>query len=151
MKIIPGESVIAIGFPFFSEAHTDALRATITKGCVTKSHPHMLQTSCCVQAGCSGGAVLRLRGGQGEQGGRRSLACQLLGIIACNTIDEKSSTKFPNVNMAIPTGVFQEALSKFLQNPGESFLNNIVSFIQIDVDFCKYSLMFEGLLVFVYK
>ncbi|KPJ10433.1 Peroxisomal leader peptide-processing protease [Papilio machaon] len=46
-----GESVVAAGYPYFSEDNLSSLRPTVTSGHVNNAAPSMLQTSCCVQSG----------------------------------------------------------------------------------------------------
>lgn len=48
---IPGEPVLAAGYPYFNENNLEDLRPTVTSGHVNNVSPSMIQTSCCVQSG----------------------------------------------------------------------------------------------------
>ncbi|XP_037128413.1 peroxisomal leader peptide-processing protease isoform X2 [Syngnathus acus] len=68
------------------------------------SHQHltiMLQTTCAVQAGASGGAVVRASTGE------------LLGIVSSNTRDLSSKVTYPHLNFCIPVSVLQGPLLHF--------------------------------------
>ena len=102
----PGEPVIAAGFSLFSE--DDNVRPTVTRGIVTRvSDPvAMLQTTCCVQSGASGGALFRHTG-------------DLVGLISCNIMDTCTGALFPRINMAVPASVLAEPLNDYLRTGGE--------------------------------
>lgn len=57
---VPGESVLAAGFPYYNEYDLTNLIPTITLGHVNTVSPSMIQTSCCVQSGFSGGPIFRI-------------------------------------------------------------------------------------------
>ncbi|KAM4729372.1 peroxisomal leader peptide-processing protease isoform 2-T2 [Anableps anableps] len=63
--------------------------------------PVMLQTTCAVQAGASGGAVVQKHSGE------------LLGIVSSNARDLASSVTYPHLNFIIPVPVFQRLLQEF--------------------------------------
>ena len=102
----PGEPVIAAGFSLFSE--DDNVRPTVTRGIVTRvSDPvAMLQTTCCVQSGASGGALFRSTG-------------DLVGLISCNIMDTCTGALFPRINMAVPASVLAEPLNDYLRTGGK--------------------------------
>lgn len=102
----PGEPVIAAGFSLFSE--DDNVRPTVTRGIVTlASNPvAMLQTTCCVQSGASGGALFRCTG-------------DLVGLISCNIMDTSTGALFPRINMAVPASVLAQPLNDFLRSGGK--------------------------------
>jgi S1-C subfamily serine protease len=97
---------MAAGFSLFSEE--DNVRPTVTRGIVTLvSDPMaMLQTTCCVQSGASGGALFRCTG-------------DLVGIISCNIMDSSTGATFPRINMAVPANVLVEPLNDFLRSGGK--------------------------------
>jgi S1-C subfamily serine protease len=101
-----GEPVVAAGCSLFSE--DDNVRPTVTRGIVTRvSNPvAMLQTTCCVQSGASGGALFRCTG-------------DLLGLICCNIMDTCNGALFPRINMAVPASVLAEPLNDFLRTGGK--------------------------------
>jgi S1-C subfamily serine protease len=94
------------GWARFSEE--DSVRPTVTRGIVTRvSDPvAMLQTTCCVQSGASGGALFRSTG-------------DLVGLISCNIMDTCTGALFPRINMAVPTSVLAEPLNDYLRTGGE--------------------------------
>ncbi|KAJ9595470.1 hypothetical protein L9F63_013334, partial [Diploptera punctata] len=108
-----GEPVIAAGFPLFSE---DNIRPTVTRGIVAHvSNPAaMLQTTCCVQSGASGGAVFWSTG-------------ELMGLISCNTQDVASGALYPNINMAVPICMLETHLHNYIKTGDIKFLNNLES------------------------
>ncbi|CAB1439782.1 unnamed protein product [Pleuronectes platessa] len=63
----------------------------------------MLQTTCAVQAGASGGAVVRKHSGE------------LLGIVSSNTRDLAAKVTYPHLNFSIPVTVFQRLVKRFQQ------------------------------------
>ncbi|XP_069681475.1 peroxisomal leader peptide-processing protease [Periplaneta americana] len=100
-EAVKGEPVVAAGFPLFSE--DDNLLPTVTRGVVAHvSDPAaVLQTTCCIQSGASGGPLFRHTG-------------ELLGIVSCNTLDTDSGALFPRINMAVPASVLAVPLYTFL-------------------------------------
>jgi hypothetical protein len=98
--------VIAAGFSLFSE--DDNVRPTVTRGIVTRvSDPvAMLQTTCCVQSGASGGALFRCTG-------------DLVGLISCNVMDTCTGALFPRINMAVPASVLTKPLNDYLHTGGK--------------------------------
>jgi S1-C subfamily serine protease len=101
----PGEPVIAAGFSLFSE--DDNVRPTVTRGIVAHvSDPvAVLQTTCCIQSGASGGALFSCTG-------------NLLGLISCNIMDTSRRALFPRINMAVPASVLASPLNGFLRTGG---------------------------------
>jgi S1-C subfamily serine protease len=97
---------MAAGFSLFSE--DDNVLPTVTRGIVTLvSHPMaMVQTTCCVQSGASGGALFRSTG-------------HLVGLISCNIMDTSTGAIFPRINMAVPASVLVEPLNDFLRSGGK--------------------------------
>lgn len=96
---ILGELVICAGFPFFSST-----LPTITRGNVSNVSACMLQTTCCVQSGASGGPIVRFDTGE------------LLGMVVCNVIS--SNTLYPRLNMAIPAAVFKDPINEYIKTGG---------------------------------
>ncbi|PIK48171.1 putative peroxisomal leader peptide-processing protease-like [Apostichopus japonicus] len=101
-----GERLFAVGFPLFSPE--TRLSASVTSGHVSKviyyqGQPVMMQTSCGVHPGSSGGALISQRTGK------------LVGIIANNCRDDTHSVTIPHLNFAIPNSVFLKPLKKFLR------------------------------------
>lgn len=90
-----GEPVVCAGFPLFS-SHLP----TITRGNVSSVSSCMLQTTCCIQSGASGGPIVRPATGE------------LLGMVVCNVIT--STTLYPRLNMAIPLTVIKEPIENYI-------------------------------------
>ncbi|CAH1640459.1 unnamed protein product [Spodoptera littoralis] len=111
-----GESVLAAGFPYFNEFDLTNLIPTITSGHVNTVSPSMIQTSCCVQSGFSGGPIFRIT--------KPKNRVEVLGIIAINVTSEGGAC-FPYVNMAVPAAVFSHALAHYILNKDESKLAGI--------------------------
>ncbi|RXM33800.1 Peroxisomal leader peptide-processing protease [Acipenser ruthenus] len=98
----PGEDVLVVGFGVFGQSCGPSVTAGILSRVITcDSRPVMLQTTCAVHAGASGGAVLRA--GTGE----------LLGIVCSNTRDTAAGVTYPHLNFSIPVTVLQPLLNKY--------------------------------------
>ncbi|GBP90278.1 Peroxisomal leader peptide-processing protease [Eumeta japonica] len=106
---IVGESVLAAGYPYFNENNLEELRPTITAGHVNTVSPSMLQTSCCVQSGFSGGAIYRLRQSQ------PNMTLEVVGIIVSNARTNKEAC-YPYINMAVPAQAFDKQIQEYLEN-----------------------------------
>lgn len=65
--------------------------------------PVMLQTTCAVHGGSSGGPLFS--SGSGD----------LLGIVASNTRDNNTGATYPHLNFSIPITVLQPALKQYSQ------------------------------------
>lgn len=110
-----GETVLVIGHAIFGDNHD--LEPTVTKGVVSKviklnNTPVMLQTTCAVHAGASGGAVVNMKG-------------QLVGIVVCNAKDTSSGASYPHVNMCVPIATVAEVLEKYRKTLDENILQNL--------------------------
>ncbi|KAF7996762.1 hypothetical protein HCN44_002408 [Aphidius gifuensis] len=103
-----GETVIAAGFPFFSST-----LPTITRGNISSVSINMIQTTCCVQSGASGGPIVRPSTGE------------LLGIIVCNVIT--STTLYPKLNMAIPASIIKGPIDEYINTGCVKALESLTS------------------------
>ncbi|KAM4636818.1 peroxisomal leader peptide-processing protease [Discoglossus pictus] len=97
-----GEDVCVLGYGAFGDrcgpsVTSGTLSAVISVGNV----PVMLQTSCAVHGGSSGGPVVA--SGSGE----------LLGIVASNTRDNSTGATYPHLNFSIPITVLQSAVERY--------------------------------------
>ncbi|XP_040035468.2 peroxisomal leader peptide-processing protease [Gasterosteus aculeatus] len=100
----PGESVQVVGYGGLGRKCGPSLtRGVLSKTISFNDQPVMLQTTCAVQAGTSGGAVVRTRTGE------------LLGIVSSNTRDFAANVTYPHLNFSIPVAVFQSLLQHFHQ------------------------------------
>ncbi|KAK0163656.1 hypothetical protein PV327_007317 [Microctonus hyperodae] len=101
-----GELVMSAGFPFFSST-----LPTITRGNVSNVSAYMLQTTCCIQSGASGGPIVRFDTGE------------LLGMVVCNVIS--SNTLYPRLNMALPAAVFKDPINEYIKTGDVSALTSL--------------------------
>lgn len=100
----PGESVVVVGYGGLGRRCGPSLTCgVLSKTISLNDQPVMLQTTCAVQAGTSGGAVMRTHSGE------------LLGIVASNTRDLAAKVTYPHLNFSIPVTVFQRSLQHFEQ------------------------------------
>ncbi|XP_068424149.1 peroxisomal leader peptide-processing protease [Clinocottus analis] len=100
----PGESVVVVGYGGLGRRCGPSLTCgVLSKTISLNDQPVMLQTTCAVQAGTSGGAVVRPRSGE------------LLGIVSSNTRDFAAKVTYPHLNFSIPVTVFQRLLQQFHQ------------------------------------
>ncbi|TNN80909.1 Peroxisomal leader peptide-processing protease [Liparis tanakae] len=87
----PGESVVVVGYGGLGRRCGPSLTCgVLSKTISLNDQPVMLQTTCAVQAGTSGGAVVRPRTGE------------LLGIVSSNTRDFVAKVTYPHLNFSIP-------------------------------------------------
>ncbi|KAG7512858.1 peroxisomal leader peptide-processing protease [Solea senegalensis] len=100
----PGESVVVVGYGGLGRSCGPSLTSGVLSKAVSRDkQPVMLQTTCAVQAGASGGAVVRTHTGE------------LLGIVSSNTRDLAAKVTYPHLNFSIPVTVFQRLLQRFHQ------------------------------------
>ncbi|XP_068620264.1 peroxisomal leader peptide-processing protease [Battus philenor] len=109
-----GEPVLAAGFPYFSENNLTDVRPMVTRGHLNNVSPSMLQTSCCVQSGFSGGPIFRLSRGTAE----------VLGITVSNAKTE-TGAYYPYINMAIPARAFVTHMKDYILNKDKTKLREI--------------------------
>ncbi|XP_077287137.1 peroxisomal leader peptide-processing protease [Arctopsyche grandis] len=107
---IKGEVVVAVGYPYFSQSVVKDLKPTITRGQINNVTPYSIQTSCSVQSGCSGGAIMRFY----KEIGSEIILCEVLGVIVCNAKDENLNVSYPNVNMSIPIHLIRKPLEDYI-------------------------------------
>ncbi|XP_045527624.1 peroxisomal leader peptide-processing protease [Pieris brassicae] len=110
-----GESVLAAGYPYFNENNLEDLKPTVTSGHVNNVSPSLIQTSCCVQSGFSGGPIFRIS---------NSNKVEVLGIIASNAKTETGAC-YPYINMAVPTRAFLKIIQHFILDRDETRLSTI--------------------------
>ncbi|CAL1577348.1 unnamed protein product [Knipowitschia caucasica] len=100
-----GEPVLVVGYGALGRSCGPSLTSGVLSKCIRSStqqpQPVMLQTTCAVQAGTSGGAVVRPH------------STELLGIVSSNTKDFGTNTTYPHLNFCIPVTVFQSTLADF--------------------------------------
>ncbi|XP_008277037.1 peroxisomal leader peptide-processing protease [Stegastes partitus] len=100
----PGESVVVVGYGGLGRSCGPSLTCGVLSKTISWNYkPIMLQTTCAVQAGTSGGAVVQKHSGE------------LLGIVSSNTRDLAARVTYPHLNFSIPVAVFQKLLQRFHQ------------------------------------
>ncbi|KAJ7426920.1 Inorganic pyrophosphatase [Willisornis vidua] len=99
---LPGEEVTVVGFGALGRACGPSVTAGILSAVVAaEGHPVMLQTTCAVHGGSSGGPLISSRTG-----------C-LLGIVASNTRDTSVGATYPHLNFCIPITVLQPLVVRY--------------------------------------
>lgn len=100
----PGEDVVVIGYGALGGCCGPSLTSGILSRVIThQSQPVMLQTTCAVQSGASGGAVVRPSTGE------------LLGVVSSNTRDFSAKVTYPHLNFSVPVTVLEPLLRLFAQ------------------------------------
>ncbi|XP_036986542.2 peroxisomal leader peptide-processing protease [Artibeus jamaicensis] len=99
-----GEAVSVVGFGVFGQACGPSVTSGILSAVVrVDDTPVMLQTTCAVHGGSSGGPLFSTSSGD------------LLGIVASNTRDNNTGATYPHLNFSIPITVLQPALQRYSQ------------------------------------
>ncbi|MEQ2190703.1 hypothetical protein XENOCAPTIV_006576 [Xenoophorus captivus] len=99
-----GEAVVVVGYGGLGRVCGPSLSSGVLSKVISLNRqPVMLQTTCAVQAGASGGAVVQKHSGK------------LLGIVSSNARDLAASVTYPHLNFIIPVPVFQRLLQEFHQ------------------------------------
>lgn len=97
-----GEAVSVVGFGVFGQACGPSVTSGILSAVVqVDGRPVMLQTTCAVHGGSSGGPLFSTSTGN------------LLGIVASNTRDNNTGATYPHLNFSIPITVLQQALQRY--------------------------------------
>ncbi|XP_067876545.1 peroxisomal leader peptide-processing protease-like [Heterodontus francisci] len=99
-----GEDVCVIGYGVFGHTCGPSVTAGILSAVITvDNQPVMLQTTCGVHAGASGGPVIRTSNGE------------LLGIVSSNARNNSAGATYPHLNFSLPITVLQPLLSAYNQ------------------------------------
>ncbi|XP_054989611.1 peroxisomal leader peptide-processing protease [Sorex araneus] len=99
-----GEPVSVVGYGVFGQACGPSVTSGILSAVVqVDERPVMLQTTCAVHGGSSGGPLFSTSSGN------------LLGIVASNTRDNNTGATYPHLNFSIPITVLQPALRRYSQ------------------------------------
>nr|XP_033799736.1 peroxisomal leader peptide-processing protease isoform X4 [Geotrypetes seraphini] len=100
-----GEDVSILSFGAFGKSCGPSVTSGILSAVVTVDNtPVMLQTTCAVHGGSSGGALISTHTGE------------LLGIVASNTRDSSIGATYPHLNFSVPINVLEPALRQYLQS-----------------------------------
>ncbi|XP_039562680.1 peroxisomal leader peptide-processing protease [Passer montanus] len=99
---LPGEEVSVVGFGALGPACGPSVTAGILSAVVAVAgRPVMLQTTCAVHGGSSGGPLVSSRSGS------------LMGIVASNTRDTTAGATYPHLNFCIPITVLQPLVARY--------------------------------------
>ncbi|XP_060054422.1 peroxisomal leader peptide-processing protease isoform X2 [Erinaceus europaeus] len=99
-----GEAVSVVGFGVFGQVCGPSVTSGILSAVVqVDDTPVMLQTTCAVHGGSSGGPLFSTCSGD------------LLGIVASNTRDNNTGATYPHLNFSIPITVLRSALQQYSQ------------------------------------
>ncbi|XP_066535515.1 peroxisomal leader peptide-processing protease [Hoplias malabaricus] len=99
-----GEDVVVLGYgPLGKNCGPSVTSGILSRVIAKKNKAVMLQTTCAVQCGASGGAVVRASTGE------------LLGIVSSNTRDFAANVTYPHLNFSIPMSVLEPVLKEFSQ------------------------------------
>ncbi|XP_029464897.1 peroxisomal leader peptide-processing protease [Rhinatrema bivittatum] len=100
-----GEDVSILSFGIFGKRCGPSVTSGILSAVVTVDDaPVMLQTTCAVHGGSSGGALMATHTGE------------LLGIIASNTRDSSVGATYPHLNFSVPISVLEPVLQQYHQS-----------------------------------
>ncbi|XP_063291395.1 peroxisomal leader peptide-processing protease [Pelobates fuscus] len=112
-----GEDVCVVGYGAFGENCGPSVTSGILSAVIcTEESPVMLQTTCAVHGGSSGGPLFATQSGE------------LLGIVASNTRDNSTGATYPHLNFSIPLTVLQAALHRYIEHgdvQGFQMLNRV--------------------------
>ncbi|XP_060710088.1 peroxisomal leader peptide-processing protease [Hemiscyllium ocellatum] len=99
-----GEDVCVIAYGVFGQSCGPSVTAGVLSAVVTvDQQPAMLQTTCAVHAGASGGPVFRTSSGE------------LLGIVSSNAQNNRAGASYPHLNFSLPITVLQPLLARYNQ------------------------------------
>uniref|UniRef100_A0A8D2ISF9 Peroxisomal leader peptide-processing protease n=1 Tax=Varanus komodoensis TaxID=61221 RepID=A0A8D2ISF9_VARKO len=119
-----GEDVFVVGFGVFGQACGPSVTSGILSAVIrVEGEPVMLQTTCAVQGGSSGGALFATSSGK------------LLGIVTSNTRDNSIGVTYPHLNFSIPITILQPAILEYIHERslcGFRELDQLGDKVQID-------------------
>ncbi|NXP46248.1 TYSD1 protease, partial [Heliornis fulica] len=99
---LPGEEVSVVGFGALGRACGPSVTTGVLSAVVgVAGRPVMLQTTCAVHGGSSGGPLVSSRSGR------------LLGIVASNTRDTSVGATYPHLNFCIPVTLLYPAVTRY--------------------------------------
>ncbi|XP_056386452.1 peroxisomal leader peptide-processing protease [Hyla sarda] len=99
-----GEDVYVVGFGAFGESCGPSVTCGVLSAVISVGNvPVMLQTSCAVHGGSSGGPLFSAESGH------------LLGIVASNTKDNSTGATYPHLNFSIPITIVRAAIQRYRQ------------------------------------
>ncbi|GFR71874.1 peroxisomal leader peptide-processing protease-like [Elysia marginata] len=117
-KVVPaliGQRVWVFGHAVFN---TDlGLQPSVCAGVISKvvkvrGQDMMVQTTCAVHGGASGGPLLDNDG-------------NLVGIVVCNTVDKGSNSTYPHINFSVPATTVWPTVLHYIQTSDASVMNSL--------------------------
>ncbi|XP_078499199.1 peroxisomal leader peptide-processing protease [Lissotriton helveticus] len=100
-----GDDVSIIAFGAFGKQCGPSVTSGILSAVIEVNNvPVMLQSTCAVHSGSSGGPLFNTRTGE------------LLGIVASNTRDNSVGATYPNLNFSVPITLVQPGLSQYCKS-----------------------------------
>ncbi|KAL7889972.1 hypothetical protein AOLI_G00022300 [Acnodon oligacanthus] len=116
-----GEDVVVLSYGALGKTCGPSVTSGILSRVITqKNKPVMLQTTCAVQCGASGGAVIRASTGE------------LIGIVSSNTRDFAAKITYPHLNFSIPLSVLEPLLGRFDQT-GDASVFQVLDSVEDEV------------------
>ncbi|RUS81994.1 hypothetical protein EGW08_010263 [Elysia chlorotica] len=117
-KIVPaliGQRVWVCGHAVFNTdlgLQPSVCAGVISKVVKVKGQDVMVQTTCAVHAGASGGPLLDNDG-------------NLVGIVVCNTVDKGSNSTYPHINFSIPATTVWPPVLHYIKSADPSMLDSL--------------------------
>ncbi|GFO26831.1 peroxisomal leader peptide-processing protease-like [Plakobranchus ocellatus] len=117
-KVVPpsiGQRVHVCGHAIFN---TDlGLQPSVSSGVISKvvkirGQDIMVQSTCAVHAGASGGPLLDMEG-------------NLVGIVVCNTVDKCSNSTYPHVNFSVPAITVWPSVLHYIETGDASLMKSM--------------------------
>ncbi|XP_048780695.2 peroxisomal leader peptide-processing protease-like isoform X2 [Ostrea edulis] len=114
-KVKEGEPVFGIGHAIFNEEYNllpSATSGTVSKVLKIKNEVIMIQTTCAIHAGASGGPIVNRHG-------------KVVGVTVCNAKDVSSGASYPHINMCVPMETVLPIIENFVQSKDLSVLEHL--------------------------
>ncbi|XP_061181475.1 peroxisomal leader peptide-processing protease-like [Saccostrea echinata] len=114
-KVEEGEAIFGVGHAIFNEEYDllpSATSGTVSKILRIKNQIVMLQTTCAIHAGASGGPIINRQG-------------KVVGVTVCNAKDVSAGASYPHINMCVPMETVLPIIEKFLQSKDVSVLEQL--------------------------
>ncbi|RZF35095.1 hypothetical protein LSTR_LSTR009687 [Laodelphax striatellus] len=107
---IKGETVYSAGFSWPNTSKLLVSKGVVSRVIIDNNMPVMVTTTCCIQPGCSGGALLRANG-------------QLIGIPVMSLSHTTDCSPHSHYNCAVPLCLFRDVIDEFCRTADISLLS----------------------------
>ncbi|KAK3753866.1 hypothetical protein RRG08_006253 [Elysia crispata] len=117
-KIVPaliGQRIWVCGHAVFNTdlgLQPSLCAGVISKVVKVKDQDVMVQTTCAVHAGASGGPLIDNIG-------------NLVGIVVCNTVDKGSNSTYPHINFSVPSTTFWPPVQHYLKTTDATMMGSL--------------------------